>query len=293
MSARTVRTAKAVAVGPSSPRPVAARSATPISTRLFPPSNPPRPARTRPKNKLPPRSGTSQPRSPAGCGASTSANGPPANAPQSTPPPTPQAPGAATATGTWTGPPTTELKQRATESLIANERRSLQPCARVESQDADRHLVGSTIVGKAVIASRRRLRRIKDLDLSPAEAVSLVPDTIRYTFQYREASYTPGRSADIDRLRGQGFRLQQTLEFMVGVSSIRASTANGSSRTAASGSKCRSILASVSKPSNLRMVPMKDFALSRPISSRSSFWSRSRRKSPLRCRFRLVPKEYP
>ncbi len=34
-------------------------------------------------------------------------------------------------------------------------------------------------------------------------------DTIRYTFQYREAHYTQGVQADIERLKGQGFELHK------------------------------------------------------------------------------------
>ena len=77
-----------------------------------------------------------------------------------------------------------------------------------ESQDPDRHL----------IAFERRLKgrdRVKEkvydimneFDFSPEQAVSLVPDAIRYTFQYREANYTKGVLADIARLKDQGFEL--------------------------------------------------------------------------------------
>ena len=50
---------------------------------------------------------------------------------------------------------------------------------------------------------------IKELSFSPEEAVSLVPDAIRYTFQYDEARYTRGVWADIARLRDQGFELDK------------------------------------------------------------------------------------
>ena len=36
-----------------------------------------------------------------------------------------------------------------------------------------------------------------------------MPDAIRYTFQYREAHYTQGVWADIERLKDQGFELQK------------------------------------------------------------------------------------
>ena len=48
---------------------------------------------------------------------------------------------------------------------------------------------------------------IKELSFSPEEAVSRVPDALRYTFEYDEARYTRGLWADITRLRDQGFKL--------------------------------------------------------------------------------------
>ena len=48
---------------------------------------------------------------------------------------------------------------------------------------------------------------IKELSFSPEEAVSRVPDALRYTFGYDEARYTLGVWADIARLREQGFKL--------------------------------------------------------------------------------------
>ena len=50
---------------------------------------------------------------------------------------------------------------------------------------------------------------IKDFNRSPEQAVSRVPDTIRYTFQYSEDNYTQGVTADITRLKEQGFELSK------------------------------------------------------------------------------------
>ena len=36
-----------------------------------------------------------------------------------------------------------------------------------------------------------------------------MPDTIRYTFQYREARYTQGVRTDIERLKDQGFEMHK------------------------------------------------------------------------------------
>src|ERR1039457_3325324 len=50
---------------------------------------------------------------------------------------------------------------------------------------------------------------MNEFDFSPEEAASLVPDAIRYTFQYREARYTQGVQTDIARLKDQGFELDK------------------------------------------------------------------------------------
>ena len=60
-----------------------------------------------------------------------------------------------------------------------------------ESQDPTRHLIGFEHRRK----SRDRIKEkvcetIDELNRSPREAVSLVPDAIRYTFQYDEARYS-------------------------------------------------------------------------------------------------------
>jgi hypothetical protein len=95
------------------------------------------------------------------------------------------------------------------------ERDTISPrMCEVESRDPDRHLVGF----------ERRLKdldRVKekvydDIDLlgrSPREAISLLPDAIRYTFQYEEARYTQGVWADIERMKEQGFELVKLKNF--------------------------------------------------------------------------------
>ena len=79
-----------------------------------------------------------------------------------------------------------------------------------ESQDPDRHLIGF----EYRLKGRDRIKEkvdgtIKDFSRSPEQAVSLVPDVIRYTFEYREARYTQGVLGDIARLRDQGFKLDK------------------------------------------------------------------------------------
>jgi hypothetical protein len=54
---------------------------------------------------------------------------------------------------------------------------------------------------------------MEEFGFSPEDAVSIIPDTIRYTFQYREAHYTEGVWADIGRLKEQGFALHKLKNF--------------------------------------------------------------------------------
>ena len=49
----------------------------------------------------------------------------------------------------------------------------------------------------------------ESLDRTAEQAVFLIPDTLRYTFQYQEARYTQGVWTDIGRLNDQGFVLQK------------------------------------------------------------------------------------
>jgi hypothetical protein len=120
--------------------------------------------------------------------------------------------------GSWRGDGDRYLKvadnsrvEAACDLIAEREQEKISPALRaIESQDPDRHLIG--------FDDRRKGRdRIKEkvhdainlLRRSPEQAVSHVPDAIRYTFQYREANYTQGVWMDIERLRGQGFELQK------------------------------------------------------------------------------------
>jgi hypothetical protein len=95
---------------------------------------------------------------------------------------------------------------------IANrEKERISPALRaIETQDPNRHLTGFD----HRLKSRDRIKEkvqgtIKDFDRSPEQAVSLVPDAVRYTFQYWEARYTQGVWADIGRLKDAGFELHK------------------------------------------------------------------------------------
>ena len=78
----------------------------------------------------------------------------------------------------------------------------------IESQDPDRHLIGfeHRLKGRDRIKNKV-CRGMRNFGRSLEQAVSRVPDAIRYTFEYREARYTQGVWTDIERLKGEGFTL--------------------------------------------------------------------------------------
>ncbi len=120
--------------------------------------------------------------------------------------------------GTWHGEGNRELKptensqvEAACDQIAARERELISPAMRaVESQDPDRHLIGfdHRLKGHDRI-KEKAADRMKEKNRTPDEAVSLIPDTNRYTFEYREARYTQGVWADIERLKDQGFKLDK------------------------------------------------------------------------------------
>jgi hypothetical protein len=120
--------------------------------------------------------------------------------------------------GSWRGEGNSSLDRAANsrveshcDRIVEYEREKISPALRaIESQDPDRHLIGF----EHCLKGRDRIKEkvyafTNDLNISPDEAVSLVPDAIRYTFQYKEARYTQGVLADIARLKDQGFELEK------------------------------------------------------------------------------------
>ena len=97
------------------------------------------------------------------------------------------------------------------DHIVGREQKIVSPRLReVESQDPDRKLIGF----EERLKDRDRIKEklYEDIDFlcrSPREAISLLPDAIRYTFQYDEARYTKGVQADIVRMKEQGFELEK------------------------------------------------------------------------------------
>ena len=118
--------------------------------------------------------------------------------------------------GSWRGEGDSYLNRADNERVEAEcdriadrEREKMTPAMReVESEDPDRHLVGLKNCRK----SRDRIKekaydRIEEKNRTPEEAVSLIPDTLRYTFQYEESRYTQGVWAEMARMKDHGFKM--------------------------------------------------------------------------------------
>jgi hypothetical protein len=99
--------------------------------------------------------------------------------------------------------------EAACDRIADREREKITPAMRaIESQDPRRHLVGL----QNCVKGRDRIKEkvYDDMDLlgrSSSEAISALPDVVRYTFRYDEAHYTQSVKADIARVKQQGFRL--------------------------------------------------------------------------------------
>jgi hypothetical protein len=97
------------------------------------------------------------------------------------------------------------------DRIVEREQEKISPAIRdTENQDSTRHLVGF----EHHLKGRDRIKEkvhdnLNEYSLSLDEAVSFIPDAIRYTFQYEEVRYTQGVREDIARLKGQGFTLDK------------------------------------------------------------------------------------
>ena len=78
------------------------------------------------------------------------------------------------------------------DRIADRERDCISPAMRaVESQDADRQLIGFDDRQKGRDRIKEKTaERIDEKNRTPEEAISLIPDAIRYTFQYKESRYT-------------------------------------------------------------------------------------------------------
>jgi len=101
------------------------------------------------------------------------------------------------------------------DRVADRERDRISPAMRaVESQDPDRHLIGFDDRRKGRDRIKEKVcDKIEEKNRTPKEAISLIPDAIRYTFQYKESRYTQGVWDDIARLKERGFELVKRKNF--------------------------------------------------------------------------------
>ena len=154
--------------------------------------------------------------------------------------PTIQVPGAGEGNRTLT-PEVDERVDTACDRIAVLERDKISPAMRaIESQDPDRHLVGfeDRVKGRDRIKEKVFDKMKEFAEFSPEKALASISDTIRYTFEYREARYTQGVWADIGRLKEQGFELHKLWNAWSDDKYKGVQSENGSNRTPASGSKC-------------------------------------------------------
>jgi hypothetical protein len=89
------------------------------------------------------------------------------------------------------------------------ERTVLTPAMReIEACDPDRQLVGFEHRLKGLERLKDKVAAdVEEKGRTTVEALSLVPDAVRYTFQYSEGRYVEGVDADMRLMRGRGFEL--------------------------------------------------------------------------------------
>ena len=244
-------------------------------------------------------------RNPAGCGGSTSASGHPRNARRWTGPTIRRVPGAGTATGSCTPADNARVEAECDRDRRTRGGRNLARLRAVEGQDPDRapdrlrhRLKGRDRIKEKIYGT------INDFSRSPEQAVSLLPDAVRFTFQYRESRYTQGVWADIGRLEGHGFKLEKLKNFWSD-DQYKGINSQWSDLIPARSSKFSFIPASASRPSNSHLPTNESgrgglmtrlrskITSSAPISSSRWCWKPSRRRSPPTYRFRPAPTSIP
>jgi hypothetical protein len=97
------------------------------------------------------------------------------------------------------------------DRIVEREQEKISPAMRdTENQDPSRHLIGFQHRRKGRDRIKEKVHdNLNEYSLSLDEAISFIPDAIRYTFQYEEVRYTQGVREDITRLEGQGFTLDK------------------------------------------------------------------------------------
>jgi hypothetical protein len=99
---------------------------------------------------------------------------------------------------------------RACDRIREVEQRVITPAMRdIESEDPDRTLVGMDHRLKGPDRLKEKVADYlwADPDAKPGEAMSMISDSVRFTFCYSDDRYAAGVGADLDRLEAHGFEL--------------------------------------------------------------------------------------
>jgi hypothetical protein len=85
---------------------------------------------------------------------------------------------------------------------------------RIEAEDPDRHLAGLEYRLKGEGRLKEKVARTLEEQpgLTTAQALSGIPDAVRFTFCYTHEQYSAGVRADLDRLAARGFELAKPLK---------------------------------------------------------------------------------
>jgi len=118
--------------------------------------------------------------------------------------------------GSWRGEGDSYLSRAANERVEAecdriadHERKTITPVMlEIERQDPGRRLVGLQHCRKGRDRIKEKVYdRIEEKNRTPEEAVAQISDTLRYTFQYQESSYTQGVRAEMARMKERGLKM--------------------------------------------------------------------------------------
>jgi hypothetical protein len=84
----------------------------------------------------------------------------------------------------------------------------------LESEDPDRHLIGLEhhLKGTERLKEKVAAALEEQPNLTPGQALSAVPDAIRFTLTYSDQQYTAGLTADLERLTASGCELAKPLK---------------------------------------------------------------------------------
>jgi len=84
----------------------------------------------------------------------------------------------------------------------------------LESEDPDRHLIGLEhhLKGTERLKEKVAAALEEQPNLTPRQALSAVPDAIRFTLSYSDQQYTAGLTADLERLTASGCELAKPLK---------------------------------------------------------------------------------